>query len=160
MIDLEYGTERDTIDELIEALNLETGGEPTFERDVLDVSRPEDWGAVEMVGAPRGEYADGHLIDQCADLDIWICVSDRAARWRKRIQQVLDTFQASHEMEYSLPERGYLHNLHKVMWRWRVTLWDLELPEAEEEDTDPEVTDPEGTDPEDTDPEETDPEEA
>ena len=41
--------ERDLIDELIDALN-DGVDQITFDRDVLDTNRPEDWAAVELSG--------------------------------------------------------------------------------------------------------------
>ena len=44
--DLAFPETPDAIDDLIAALNDAVGDLVTFERDVLDVERPEDWCAV------------------------------------------------------------------------------------------------------------------
>lgn len=118
MADLEFRTPQDdAIDLLIEQLNAATGGYLTFERDVLDTDRPEDWGAVELTGT-RDEYADGQIIDQALLLDVWAGVSDRGSDWLRLIEDVLRRCCAF----YRLHERAYLHDLHKVIWRWKVEL--------------------------------------
>lgn len=150
MSELEWSPNPDAVDALIEALNAETQGELTFERDALDIDRPEDWGAVEIVGAPYMDWADGHLIEQYYEIDLWICVHDRAAWWRNRIQGVLARFAQDHELTYGLAERGYLHNLGKVMWRWKLGLSDLADEPETDTDEDEEPDDTDDTDPGDT----------
>lgn len=118
--DLDSPESPDAIDDLIAALNEAVGDELTFERDVLDVERPEDWGAVEMTNVINDE-ADGRIIDQCYELDVWACVSDRGSVWLQRIEAVFGSFGDS--LHYHLHERAYLHDLKKVLWRWKVILW-------------------------------------
>ena len=121
MSELYYPDTPDAIDGLIAALNAVTVPEGlAFERDVLDVDRPEDWGAVEMTGV-ENEYADGEIIDQVYLLDIWAAVSDRSSEWLQRIEAVLAG--CGDKLQYRLHERAYLHDLHKVLWRWKATLW-------------------------------------
>lgn len=153
--DLSFPETPDAIDDLIAALNDAVGDVLTFERDVLDVERPEDWGAVELVDTVN-EYADGRIIDQMYIVDIWASVSDRSSQWLREIESVLASF--GDKLRYSLTERAYLHDLKKVMWRWRGELWSLAAEPVPEDDELP-FTDPE-EDPEDPDtwPEE-DPEE-
>ena len=153
--DLSFPETPDAIDDLIAALNDAVGDLVTFERDVLDVERPEDWGAVELVDTVN-EYADGRIIDQMYIVDIWASVSDRSSQWLREIESVLASF--GDKLRYSLTERAYLHDLKKVMWRWRGELWSLAAEPVPEDDELP-FTDPE-EDPEDPDtwPEE-DPEE-
>ena len=121
MADLEYRTpEDDAIDTLIADLNAATGGALTFERDVLDTDRPEDWGAVELTGT-ENEYADGKIIDQVLLLDIWASVSDRGSDWLRKIEGVLGSY--GDLLRYKLTERAYLHDLNKVLWRWKAEMW-------------------------------------
>ena len=120
--DLAFPETPDAIDDLIAALNDAVGDVVTFERDVLDVERPEDWGAVELVDVVN-EYADGKIIDQMYIVDIWASVSDRSSQWLREIESVLASF--GDKLRYSLTERAYLHDLKKVMWRWRGELWSL-----------------------------------
>ncbi len=117
--DFGYPEERDAIDALIEALNAETGAELTFERDALDVDRPEDWGAVELVNV-RNLRADDRIISQRYMFEIWACVSDRTSEWLHRIEGVLED--QGDRLSYQLKERGYLHNLKKVLWHWTGTM--------------------------------------
>jgi hypothetical protein len=126
MADLAYGTTPDAIDHLIALLNQEMGDDLTFERDVLDVDRPEDWGAVELTNVVN-EYADGHIVDQVYIVDIWAGVSDRESGWLERIEGVLKSYGG--HLGYWLKERAYLHDLQKVMWHWECQLWSLEAPE-------------------------------
>lgn len=143
--DFGYPEERDAIDALIEALNAETGEVLTFERDALDVDRPEDWGAVEFVRV-KNLYADDRVIDQCYQLEIWACVSDRDSEWLQRIEGVLDA--QGDRLSYKFIGRDYLHNLKKALWHWAVTLWDLDAPEEPEPETETEPA--EGDPPEET----------
>lgn len=146
--DLAFPETPDAIDDLIAALNDAVGDLVTFERDVLDVERPEDWGAVELVDTVN-EYADGKIIDQMYIVDIWASVSDRSSQWLREIEQVLAGF--GDKLRYSLAERAYLHDLKKVMWRWRGELWTLDAaaaPETPAEDPDEDLDDLPFTDPE------------
>ena len=121
MEELYYPDTPDAIDGLIATLNAVTVTQGlAFERDVLDVDRPEDWGAMEMTGV-ENEYADGVIIDQAYRLDIWASVSDRRGDWLQIIEGVLASY--GHRLEYQLIERNYMHNLHKVVWRWKALLW-------------------------------------
>jgi hypothetical protein len=129
--ELGFGEDRDAIDALIEDLNEATGGALTFERDVLDVDRPEDWGAVEMTGTVD-EWADGKRIDRAYRLDIWAAVSDRASEWLETVEDVLDAW--GDRISYQLRERAYLHDLKKVVWRWDAVITTLEAPEDGDDD--------------------------
>ena len=131
--------EYDLIDALIDALN---DGVPdvTFDRDVLDTDRPEDWAAVELTGQDEGEWADGHLIDQGLTIDIWVCVSDRGSGVKRRVQDVLKEFCETWQTGWKLVSRNYLYDLDKVMWRWAVSIeGPLTYPEQETTAEDPET---------------------
>ncbi len=145
--DLAYGTTPDAIDDLIAALNAAMGDALTFERDVLDVDRREDWGAVELTNVIN-EYADGRIIDQVYLIDIWAGVSDRESGWLQRIEAVLAGY--GDRLSYTLHERAYLHDLKKVLWRWKGELWSLAgepvIPEPEEDPEENPEEDPEDGD--------------
>ena len=150
--------ERDLIDLLIDNLN-DGVNDITFDRDVLDTNRPEDWAAVELTGQDGSEWADGKLIDQVLTVDIWVSVSERGTRVRDEVQTVLQAFAEDHEIGWRLVSRNWLYDLEKVMWRWSVTMWGpIELPAAEEDDPEEpnDLDDLPFTDPEE-DPEEDDP---
>ena len=158
--------ERDLIDELIDALN-DGVDQITFDRDVLDTNRPEDWAAVELSGEDDTDWADGQLVDQAVNVDIWVCVSDRGSWPKRQVQAVLKEFCPPRLAGWRFVTRAYLYDLDKVMWRWTVTLFgplagpgdssgtdDEDPTEAapvqQEEDDDLPFTDPE-EDPEDGD---------
>ena len=134
----------DLIDELIDALN-DGVPEVTFDRDVLDTNRPDDWAAVELSGQDDAEWADGQLIDQSLTADIWVCVSDRGSGVKRRVQSVLRDFCPEKQIGWRLVSRAYLYDLDKVMWRWMLSIDGPLAPAAPEEDEDP---DPEDQDPE------------
>ena len=142
--------ERDLIDELIDALN-DGVDQITFDRDVLDTNRPEDWAAVELSGQEDAEWADGQLIDQALSVDIWVCVSDRGSWPKRQVQAVLKAFCPPRLAGWRLVSRAYLYDLDKVMWRWTVSIDGPLAADPEEEDLDElPFTDPE-EDPEDED---------
>ena len=78
--------ERDLIDQLIDDLNDGVDG-ITFDRDVLDTDRPDDWGAVELTGGVE-EWADGQMVDQETSADVWVCVSEKGTRVKRQVQRV------------------------------------------------------------------------
>ena len=132
--------EHDLIDQLIDQLN---DGVPdvTFERDVLETDRPEDWGAVELTGEDDSEWADGTMIDQVLAADIWVCVTGRGSRIKRKVQAVLRKFGAENDAGWKLISRNYIYDLDKVVWRWRVSLWaplDEDDGEMDWPDPDPE----------------------
>ena len=123
--------EYDLIDALIDALN---DGVPdvTFERDVLETNRPEDWAAVELTGQDEAEWADGCLIDQSLTIDIWVCVSDRGSGIKRQVQEVLKDFCGQWQTGWRLVSRNYIYDLDKVVWRWAISIeGPLSMPEDE-----------------------------
>lgn len=113
--------EKDLIDLLIDALNDGVPG-ITFDRDVLDTNRPDDWAAVELTGS-EDEWADGRMVDQVLRCDIWVCLSDRGSAILDDVQEVLRQFNEDHMISWSFPQRNYLYDLDKVIWKWQVRLW-------------------------------------
>lgn len=113
--------ERDQIDELIDTLNDACPG-IVFERDALEVNRPEDWAAVEMTGS-ESQWADGVMVDQVLKCEVWVCLNDRRAGVRKRVQAALARFSAAHEgtVGWEFTQRAYMYELDKVVWKW--TVW-------------------------------------
>ena len=137
--------EHDLIDQLIDQLN---DGVPdvTFERDVLETDRPDDWGAVELTGEDDSEWADGTMTDQVLAVDVWVCISGKGSRIKRKVQAVLKSFCEEYDGGWKLISRNYIYDLDKVVWRWRVSMW-APLEEDEEEDPQDPETD-QGTDPE------------
>ena len=124
--------EADTIDTLIARLNAATAESGlVFEKDALDIERPEDWGAVELVNT-KDEWADGKIIDRTYVLDVWAAVSDRGSDWLGKVEQVF--LEYGDLIWYRLAERGYLHDVKKSLWRWRVEIDMSRTPEDEEDD--------------------------
>jgi hypothetical protein len=121
-------TERDRIDDLIDALNDGVDG-ITFDRDVLDTNRPDDWGAVELTGDDDADWADGTMIDQTVIADIWICVSDRGSWPKRSVQRVLKEFCPEIVAGWRFVNRAYLYDLDKVMWHWTVSIDGPLVPE-------------------------------
>lgn len=124
--------EADTIDTLISRLNAATAESGlVFEKDALDIERPEDWGAVELVNT-KDEWADGKIIDRTYVLDVWAAVSDRGSDWLGKVEAVF--LEYGDLIWYQLAERGYLHDVKKSLWRWRVEIDMSRTPEDEEDD--------------------------
>lgn len=136
--------EHDLIDELIDQLNDGVPG-VTFDRDVLETDRPEDWGAVELTAEDDSEWADGNMIDQVLAADVWLCSGNHGSRIKRKVQAVLRRFGAEYDAGWKLISRNYIYDLDKIVWHWRVTMW-APLEEDEEEDPQGTETDP-GTDP-------------
>ena len=132
--------EHDLIDELIDQLNDGVPG-VTFDRDVLETDRPEDWGAVELTAEDNSEWADGNMIDQVLAADVWVCVTGHGSRIKRKVQAVLRRFGAAYDAGWKLISRNYIYDLDKIVWRWRVTLW-APLEEDEEEEPQGTETDP------------------
>ncbi len=146
ILDATGDEEWDLIDQLIDDLNDGVNG-ITFDRDVLDTNRPDDWGAVELSGDSSEEWADGKLVDQELIADIWVCLSDRGSGVKRRVQKVLRAYGETYGAGWVFVRRAYLYDLDKVLWQWRVS---INGPLAEEEDelpfTDPEEDPEEGED--------------
>lgn len=138
--------EYDLIDTLIDALNDGVPG-VTFERDVLETNRPDDWAAVELTGEGDSEWGDGNQIDQTLNIDVWVCISGKGSRIKRKVQAVLKTFCEEYDGGWKLISRNYIYDLDKVIWRWTVNVW---APLAEDEEDELPFTDPE-EDPEDED---------
>ena len=113
--------ERDLIDDLIDALNDGVDG-ITFDRDVLDTDRPEDWGAAELSGEDDAEWADGGVIDQAVTADLWVCVSSRGSLTKRQVQAVLKAWCGERLAGWRFVNRAYLYDLDKVMWHWQVSI--------------------------------------
>lgn len=127
----------DLIDALIDDLN-DGVEDVTFDRDVLDTNRPDDWAAVELTGQDDAEWADGTMVDQVLTADIWVCVSSRGSGVKRQVQAVLKDFCLERQAGWRLVSRNWLYDLEKVIWRWQIT---IDGPLADEDElpfTDPE----------------------
>ena len=137
---------QDAIDSLID-MARDTFPELRWDRDALDMKSAEETGAVEMTGQVAGEWADGNLIDAAWGIDIWLCVTDSGSDRIQTMQEMLMRFDDTVAMiTWSQPERHYLYDVGKVVWRWRVNLWDVYLQPDPEPETETETeTDQTGT---------------
>lgn len=113
----------DRVDQLIDILNRDVSG-VVFDRDAIDVDRPEDWGAVELRPDAKQQWADGHLVGEAHRLDVYLCVSDREADWAEKVNSAFLAFDDEvDDIGWQLADRGYLPELDRILWRWSVTLF-------------------------------------
>lgn len=121
----------DWIDRLIDILNGVMDGDVSFDRDATDVDRPDNWGAVELRGEAETVWADDQPIDSIWTADVYLCVTDRESGWITRVGEALRLFDAETPCTWSMPERGYLPELDRILWRWQVRIYGpLEMPEG------------------------------
>lgn len=117
-------TQNDLIDRLIGILEEAAPG-IRWDRDALDMGATESTGAVELVGEPAGDWADGHLVDMVWDADLWICVPESGSEYISIITQALMRYDDTVSLiTWSAPERHYLYNIGKVSWRWVIHFWE------------------------------------
>lgn len=110
----------DQIEKLIETLNQEIP-EVIFDRDALDVARPEDWGALEMRGDGEDQWADDQPVDTVETADLFLGVGDRKSCWRHRIEAALKKYdEETAWIRWSLQERAWQPVIQKSLWRWRI----------------------------------------
>ena len=96
-----------------------------WERDAADVLRPEDWGAVELRSGADTQWADGQPTDEATGIDVYLCVSDREADWRDAVDEILRTYDDRVAwITWSLADRAWMPEIQKVLWRWRVILYE------------------------------------
>lgn len=110
----------DRIDEIIDRLNTSVPG-ISFDRDALVADTPEDYGSVELTGAD-GFAADGHIIDQIYRASVWICITDRGTRAMEQVQSALEEMAWEWLLGWSFPQRSYLYDINKVVWRWEIRI--------------------------------------
>lgn len=115
---------RDRIEDLIDLLSA--GMEDViWERDAVDVLRPEDWGAVELRAGQDVQWADGQPTDGASGIDLYLCVSDREAGWLDAMEEILRAYDDQVAwITWALGERTWLPEIQKTLWRWRVTLYE------------------------------------
>lgn len=120
----------DKIDRIIDLLNAETGGEVSFDRDAIDVDRPEAWGALELRSQAETQWADGRPIDDTWLADLYLCVEDRESHWIALVNRALAAADEEMPLSWSMAERTYVAQLEKLLWRWQIRIWGpMEIPE-------------------------------
>lgn len=112
----------DKLDRLIDLLNDRIPEIP-FGRDAMDEDCPDDWGAVELRRQTDAQWADGHLIDAKYQAEVLLCAADRGSEWLDAVQETLERYDEEDPIQWTLPERVYLYDLNRILWRWQVTLY-------------------------------------
>jgi hypothetical protein len=100
------------------AEKLSTTGVP-FRADAWKNEAPNSYGVVEITGQDKGEWADGHMIDQTFRAEITLYVAGNSMKWVHRIQEKLEEMDAG----YSIPERRWLPDIKKTAWVWQATFY-------------------------------------
>ena len=120
----------DRVDQLIDILNREIT-QVSFDRDAIDVDRPEEWGAVELRRS-AGQWADGHLVDESYRADVFLCVNDRESDWAEKMNSAFRCFDDEVEdLGWTLSDRTYLPELDRLLWKWAVVIYGpLAVPEG------------------------------
>lgn len=95
------------------AEKLSATGVP-FRADAWKNEAPNSYGVVEITGQDKGEWADGHMIDQTFRAEITLYAAGNSMKWVHRIQEKLEEMDAG----YSLPERKWLPDIKKTAWVW------------------------------------------
>ena len=90
-----------------------------FRVDSWKNEAPNNYGVVEMVGQDKGEWADGHMIDQTFTVEITLYVGGGSVKWVQAVQEKLEAMDAG----YTLPERRWLPDIKKTMWFWKATFY-------------------------------------
>lgn len=110
---------------LIDHLNTRIPEVP-FDRDAMMEDRPaERWGAAELRRAPRAVWADGHMIDQVIEIDLYLCTDDLESDWLNEVQEALAEFgeESGEDIGWQLPERVYLPTIDRALWRWALQMF-------------------------------------
>lgn len=106
----------DRIEELLTALNTIDGLD--FVEDAWVEKAPNNYGVVEVTGEIGGDHADGRKVAQSVNVRITIYVTGGSHLWITEVQGVLDYL----EILYTMPQREYLQDIHKVMWVWNIRM--------------------------------------
>lgn len=112
----------DKLDRLIDLLNARIPEIP-FGKDAMDEDCPDDWGAVELRRQQGAQWADGHMIDATYQAEVLLCVNDRESSYLDAVQAALEEYDQEEPIVWQLPERVYLYDLNRILWRWNVTLF-------------------------------------
>ncbi len=100
------------------AAELSKTGIP-FQADSWENEAPNNYGVVEITGQDKGEWADGHMIDQTFTAEITLYVTGNSAKWLQKVQEKLEEMEAG----YSLPERKWLPDIRKTRWIWKASFY-------------------------------------
>ena len=103
---------RDAADLLVEALNTSAG--LAFVRDAWENKAPDDYGVVELDGAPVNMWADNTLIAQVFQLTVHVYTDGSRDDLVDTVQGIL----AANCDTYSLAAHEFLFDSGKNHWKW------------------------------------------
>lgn len=137
----------DRIDQLIDILNREIT-DISFDRDAIDVDRPDEWGAVEL-RRESNIWADGHPVDSITRADVFLCVNGRESDWAEKMRDAFLCFDDEVEdIGWTLSDRTYLPELDRLLWKWAVVIYGpLDVPAPPEAPAEPEEPEEEPEEP-------------
>jgi hypothetical protein len=90
----------------------------SFVEDAWVNVAPDNYGVVEVTGEAGGDHADGRKIAQAVNVRITIYVTGGSHAWIHAVQSVLQ----AQKIPYTMPEREYLYDIHKVKWVWNTRI--------------------------------------
>lgn len=122
----------DRIDQLLDFIG-ERIPEVIWDRDAVDVDRPENWGAAELRSEPASQWADGRETDTMNGVELYLAVSDRESAWKSRVESALEAFDASVcWIDWHMDDRTWMPQIEKTLWRWTVRMLEgLDVPGAD-----------------------------
>ena len=102
-----------------------------WDRDAVDVARPENWGAAELRNEPASQWADGHEINTVDGLDLYLAVNDRESHWKADVEGALSEYDSEVAwIDWHLEDRTWMPQIDKTLWRWTIRMLEgLEEPE-------------------------------
>ena len=106
----------DAADLLVSKLNELEGID--FVRDAWENKAPDNYGVVELDGAPLSLWADDKLLEQVFQLRVHLYVGTGGDAWIQMVQAKLATACDG----YSLPTHEYLYDINKNHWQWNVQM--------------------------------------
>lgn len=113
----------DKIDVLIEKLNLAMDGAIEFDRDAVDVDRPEEWGAVELRRDQETQWADGKPIDTQYLANIYLSIEDRESDLIDLVNGALEETDELFPIIWGMADRMWLPDIERALWIWNVRIW-------------------------------------
>lgn len=129
----------DRIDQLLDFIG-ERIPEVIWDRDAVDVARPENWGAAELRSEPDSQWADGRETDTVHAVELYLAVSDRESHWKADVESALEAYDAAVcWIDWHMDDRTWMPQIEKTLWKWTVRMLEgLEIPGETEETEEPE----------------------
>ena len=107
----------DVLDLITDKLN-ELGG-IAFARDAWEDKAPDQYGVVEMTGAPLIFYADGHPTDAVYQVQVTLYVTGADDTWADAVMAKLQALEDANpwlDLGFRLTAHQYLYDIDKVQW--------------------------------------------